>query len=294
MKEPNFILAGGVCSGTSFLAFSTKDHPQIYFPKIMRPECGFFYKSWEYKNGKDYYLKKWFSDVKDETAIGERSALYLHGTFNNVSKRIHDMYPNIKLIFCLRNPTERAYANYRFTALCGYESLSFKDALRDEEKRSRNEKGILKEVQPHLYKKRGCYYEQLVPYFELFPKKQILCIKSEVMAGNPEDIFKQIFKFLDVDLTYRPLPQVDFTSPEVKNLLFQTWLKKLFGYNLDLMTENFRMLSTKSLLDKIIGLNLKGSKKQMNKEEREMLNEYYAPHNEKLEKLLGWDLSDWR
>src|SRR3989338_4986121 len=82
MREPNFIIAGGIATGTSFLSHTIKDHPEIYLPKIMRPECGFFYKSWEHKKGKDYYLSRWFSDAKREIAVGERSSLYLHGVFN--------------------------------------------------------------------------------------------------------------------------------------------------------------------------------------------------------------------
>ena len=127
MAEPNFIISGAVASGTSFLSHSIKDHPQIYLPKIMRPECGFFYKSWEYKKGLDYYRRRWFSDAMDEIAVGERSSLYLHGVFNNVAQRIRNSYPDIKLIFCLRNPTERAFANYRFTTFSSYYGLSNRD-----------------------------------------------------------------------------------------------------------------------------------------------------------------------
>ncbi len=297
MKEPNFIIAGGVASGTSFLSYSLKDHPQIYLPKVMRPECGFFYKSWEHKKGKDYYLEKWFSDAKDEVSVGERSSLYLHGIFNKVNKdiaeKIQNMYPNMKFIFCLRNPIERAYGNYRFTALCGFENLSFKEAILREEERMNLEKGPMAEIQPHIYKLRGCYYDQLMPFFERFSKEKMLCIKSEVLAKNTESVLKHVFKFLGVDDNFKPSPQKNHTSPNVKNLYVQSVLRRFLGTKLDKITEECRQEDAKSFLSFLVGLNLTPSKMPMRTDERKILNDFYAPHNEKLAKLLNWDLSDW-
>ena len=294
MKEPNFILAGGVATGTSFLSHSIKDHPQIYLPRIMRPECGFFYKSWEYKKGKDYYLRKWFHEVQDEIAVGERSSLYLHGTFNKVAKRIYAIYPKMKFIFCLRNPTERAYANYRFTALCGFEKLPFKEALEQEETRRKKATDIMAEIQPHLYRERGCYYNQLAEFLEYFPKEQILCIKSEVLAKSTVESLKQVFNFLGVDNNYVPLPQENFTSPNIRNLFLQNIFRMLLDTKLDSITEDYRKLKSKSIISKIVGLNLMEGKIPLGNEERKILNDFYAPHNERLSKLLGWDLLDWK
>ena len=135
MKLPNFLIAGVSASGTSFLAESIEQHPDIYLPYPMEPECHFFFKSWEYKKLK-YYSNKWFKDVKNENAVGERSSSYLFGG-NKTAKRFFK-YSNVKLIFCVRNPIERAWANYRFTVLQGYEHLSFIEALKKEKKRILN------------------------------------------------------------------------------------------------------------------------------------------------------------
>jgi len=294
MREPNFIIAGGVATGTSFLSHSIKDHPEIYLPKVMRPECGFFYKSWEYEKGKNYYLQRWFSEASDERAVGERSSLYIHGLFNKVAKRIHSMYPDMKFIFCLRNPTERAYRNYRFTALCGLETLSFKDALKNEEDRKKSYTGFMAEIQPTLYKERGCYYDQLEPFLEYFPQNNILCIKSEILSKNTDEEIKRVFKFLGVNEKFKTLPQKDHTSPNVKNLYVQMILRKTIGKRLDNITEEYRQENVASLISKIVGFNLTKTKMPMGNDERRFLNDYYAQRNEKLAKLLGWDLSDWK
>jgi len=293
MREPNFIIAGGVASGTGSLTDAIKNHPEIYLPAIMRPECGFFYKKGELDKGRSYYLKNWFSDVKDEKAIGERSSLYLHGDFNKVASRIHKEYPKMKLIFCLRNPTERAWGGYRFTALSGLETLSFKEALDQEEERINNSKGWIAEIRPHAYRARGCYFDQLKPFLEHFPKEQILCIKSESLAKKTDEVLREVYEFLGVDQEFKTKPERTFSSPNVKNLKIQYGLRKVLNKKLDVATEEYRQYGPQSLLAKAIGLNLTKQKYPMPEDQRKRLNEFYAPHNEKLAKLLNWDLSDW-
>ncbi len=294
IKEPNFIIAGGVATGTSFLSHSIKHHPQIYLPKIMRPECGFFYKSWELKKGKDYYLSNWFSDVKDEVAIGERSSLYMHGDFNNVAERIHSMFPKMKLIFCLRNPTERAYANYRFTVMSGFENRSFRKAMELEETRNAKVKGWKAEIRPHLCKSRGRYYTELKPYFDLFGKDQIMCIRSDVLSQETEKTLKEVFHFLNVDDSYKPEPQKNFTARNVRIPWLQVLYRHLLGAEFDKITEAFRVNKAESLIAKIVELNMTSEKHPMLESDRTYLNEYYQRENEQLEQLLGWDLSDWK
>ena len=40
---PNFLIAGVVASGTSYLSSTLAHHPDIYLPKIQRPEPNFFH-----------------------------------------------------------------------------------------------------------------------------------------------------------------------------------------------------------------------------------------------------------
>lgn len=260
----------------------------------MRPECGFFYKSWEHEKGKNYYLSKWFHEVRDEKARGERSSLYLHGArSNHVAQRIHAMYPEIKLIFCLRNPTERAYANYRFTALCGFESLSFRDALRQEEKRKRSMVSWMKEIQPFLYRERGLYFQQIEEFLKYFPREQMLFINSRELAVRTKEVLQRAYRFLDVGDDYQGEPLADFSSPNVRSLAMQRMLRRVFGAKLDDLTEGFRREENPDLLGRIVGLNLTGSKLPLDAGLRAELNEFYASSNRQLAELLEWDLSDW-
>jgi len=293
LKLPNFIIAGGVATGTSFLSHAIQHHSDIYLPKIMRPECGFFYKSWEYEKGLSYYSQRWFQDVQNETAIGERSSLYLHGDFLDVAQRIRANLPDTKLIFCLRNPTERAHANYRFSVLSGFEKLSFEDALSEEDRRFRKAKGWKREIQPNLYRRRGDYKLQLQPFLQLFPKSQIHFIKSESLSKNTELEIKKLYDFLGIG--YEPFRDVpSFPSLSVKSNTFQILLRKAVGNKMNVLTENSRHgLKEDSVLEKILRMNLMEVKLPMSSSIRTELNLFYEGSNSFVKELTGWDVSDW-
>ena len=153
-KYPNFIIGGTSAGGTSFLSAILIQHKEIFLPKKMRPEPHFFYKSWEFEKGSDYYLERWFKSVPEEAkAIGERSSSYMFGG-DDVALKIREFNPNMKFIFTLRNPIERAWANYRYTVLQGLEENTFEEALKNEKERVEAQKGIWKEIQPYNYTER--------------------------------------------------------------------------------------------------------------------------------------------
>jgi len=294
LNLPNFIIAGGVATGTSFLSHAISRHPDIYLPKVMRPETGFFYKSWEYSKGLDYYSRRWFSDWAGQSSIGERSSLYLHGDFLNVPERIFAALPKVKLIFCLRNPIERAYANYRFSVLSGFETRSFATSLELEDKRFQSARGWKGEIQPNLYRRRGEYARQLSRFFNLFPRENILIIKSEEMARNPEAAIRQVCSFLQI--SYVGFDDVgSFGSRNVKSPHLQSMFRRLLRSKLDVVTEGLREQSgvTLSKTQKLVSFNLSEGKEPIDAGVRAELFNYYLEHNIRLTQLLGIDTSDW-
>jgi hypothetical protein len=259
----------------------------------MRPECSFFYKSWEYAKGLNYYSEKYFSDVSSEIAVGERSSLYLHGDFLNVAERIKQNLPDVKLIFCLRNPIERAFANYRFSVLSGFETKSFEKALELEESRFQSAKGWKSEVQPNLYLRRGNYFSQLTPFFEKFPMKNMLFIKSETMSKKPTETMKMVYDFLEVEPLSVEFPS-NFPSNSVKSRTLQVLLRKYYGNSFDQITENLRKSGPKLKNSLLLNFNSTNRKKLIDQDNRLRLRDFYSEQNQSLAKVLDWDLSDWK
>lgn len=297
---PNFLIAGGVATGTSFLSATLTHHPDIYLPRIQRPEPNFFHYSWKFERGIEWYKKTWFSEIKGQKAIGERSSLHLPSDV--AAKRIKEVLPGVKLIFCLRNPIERAWGNYRFTVLEGLEPLSFDEALDQEEQRMRQAEGIWKEVQPHAYVARGKYAENLQEYIDLFGRDKILLLKSEDMGRNPHENIAKVCEFLGVDSSIRlPLPP-NYSSPSVRERSVQVELRAYFGDRFSELVESIRTeQDVASLLRNDDDLryaeklraNLVGGKDPMPDEIRNRLRATFAAEIQRIARLTDFSVADW-
>lgn len=240
-RKPNFIIGGTSAGGTSFLTAMLVQHPEVYLPKDMRPEPHYFYKSWEYSKGDEYYLNRWFKEVPASAlAVGERSSSYLFGALD-CAKKMYAFNPDLKLIFTLRNPIERTWANYRYTVLQGLEELSFEDALKNEAERVKAQQGIWAEIQPHNYTGRGFYGSQLAAFREVFPASQILVIKSELLSSQTAIEMQKVESFLGLSQKNFPYVRaVDHTSPNVIKPKIQVECRQYFAERFDKIIESIR------------------------------------------------------
>ncbi len=301
--SPNFLIGGTSAGGTSFLSAVLVQHPEIFLPREMRPEPHYYYKSWEFEKGLDYYRKRWFSDVPDECiAIGERSSSYLFGG-REVAQKIVADFPQMKFVFTLRNPIERTWANYRYTVLQGLENLSFDEALASEPERIKQQSGIWAEIQPHNYTGRGFYGEQLQQFLEYFPSQQILTIKSESLSRNTDAELKKVYRFLELsDLDFQAQRPPDHTSVNVVNPALQMELREYFGDRFDKVIEatrkeegldDFRKSEAdRDAIDKMIE-NMKGAKEDMPSETRAYLQDVFAEDMELLKTMVDFNIDDW-
>ena len=300
-KTPNFIIAGGVATGTSFLSAALANHPNIYLPKIQRPEPNFFHYSWKFNNGIDWYLSTWFHEVGNQRAIGERSSLLLPSDF--AAKRLKTSFPNIKLIFCLRNPIERTWGNYRFSVLEGLEDLPFEEALDKEAERMSLAEGKWAEVQPHAYTTRSKYSKHLKEYFDLFGRENILLIKSEAMGKNPHGHIAKVCEFLDVELIPDlPLPP-NYSSPSVVHRTLQPSFRGHFGERFPEVIEAIRKEEEiakiiksdvdREMLNKLRA-NLCGGKDPLPAESRARLQRIFAEEISELQKMVEFSVDDWK
>jgi len=304
MSSPNFIIGGTSAGGTSFLSAVLVQHPQIYLPKIMRPEPHFFYKSWEYEKGLDYYIKRWFADVPSHSlAIGERSSSYLFGG-RVVAERIASIYPDIKMIFTLRNPIERTWANYRYTVLQGLEDLAFEDALEQEPQRVKDQSGIWAEIQPYNYTGRGYYGDQLKQFMECFPRDNILTIKSEFLSRQTDVEMKKIYRFLGLsNLDFNANRPPDHTSVNVINPSLQKELRTYFGDRFDKVIEATRKgedmaacidnESDRQAIDKLKE-NMKWKKEDIPQKARAYLQKLFSDDMKLLKPLVDFSVDDWK
>lgn len=195
LAVPDFIIGGAPRSGTTWVCNVLDQHEQIYMAKPVQPEPKFFLVDDIYDRGMTFY-SSYFKNRTVEAMAGEKSTNYMESP--QAAVRIKQHLPDIKLIFILRNPVERAFNNYLWSKKNGYEKEAFEVALALEEKRDKTLSERLRFARPHDYFSRGCYATHLKRYYDLFPRQNILCLFFEDLALHPESFVLNLHRFLGV------------------------------------------------------------------------------------------------
>ncbi|MGD1898126.1 MAG: glycosyltransferase family 92 protein [Phormidesmis sp.] len=208
--KPDFIIVGAMKAATSAIYEYVTQHPKVIqrYPK----ELDFFSRPFNLKQGLPSYLSHFGAKLDVAQAsnlIGEASPSYLFSAQS--PERIKKSLPDVKLIFSLRDPVDRAISHYYHQA----------KRVKDEERaievafgssqiasaREIIEKVENGEMRPYAldgwdtarYLLNGYYAYGLRKWFQHFSKDQILVLNYHELESDPEHFIQTIFKFLDVD-----------------------------------------------------------------------------------------------
>lgn len=273
MVLPNFIVPGAQKSGTTALRIYLAQHPDIY---VASKEIHFFDDDRNFSNGREWY-EKFFENWNGEKAIGEKTPEYLYD--EKVPERIYKVLPNVKLIFVLRNPVDRAYSHYWHNIRSGLETLGFEKAIEKEEERIKDPK--LKKI--YSYKDRGKYVLQIKRYEKFFPKSNMLFLLAEDLKYDRENTLQKILKFLDVEYDFE---FKDLKEKHVGGIPKSKFLARLAG--------NRHVRNHRILRDFIKKINTrKGKIPPMEQETKKYLAEYFERYNKELEKFAAIKLDKW-
>src|SRR5437899_1188182 len=186
----DFIIAGAQKSGTTALHYYLQKHPQITLGD--QQEIHFFDNDELFARPVDYdLLHRHFPTVTKETIAGECTPSYLY--HKPAMERIWNYNPQIKLIILLRNPVERAFAQWNMQRFKGREPLDFREAVKQEQDRIQDTTPV--EARRIAYVDRGRYAGQLERVFKFFPREQVKLIKSEEFRDNNRETSDSIFDF---------------------------------------------------------------------------------------------------
>ncbi len=240
-KKPDFLIIGAQKCGINYLHKYLFQHPQVVPPT--QPSLHFF--DLNFHQGINWYQDQ-FKAAKDSSLItGESTPYYLFHPL--VPQRVYNLYPEIKLIVILRNPVDRAIKHYQHEVKLGYESLSFSEAIANEKTRLEGEVEKIIETetyysfnhQHYTYLSRGKYVEQLENWIKLFPKEQLLILKSEDLFNHPQETMNKVFNFLNLqpepidnylDDNHENFPDIDSETYQQLTEYFQPYNQKLNEY----------------------------------------------------------------
>jgi len=195
-RLPDFIIAGAPRCATTWLAELAERHPDIAMARPVKPEPKFFLIDDLFARGLDYYSRTWFAGLADVKRLGEKSTNYLESPI--AARRIRENIPDVKLVFMLRDPVDRAFSNFLWTRKNGLESLSFAEAIELEAERERDLPETMKYARPFSYFSRGLYADLLMPYYDLFPREQIKILRYEDVCLAAREVATALHDFLEI------------------------------------------------------------------------------------------------
>ncbi len=279
-RYPDFIGLGAQRAGTSWIYSCLYEHPNIYLPV---KEIHFFSRERNWSKGYEWY-EAIFEKCPQDAKTGEFSTSYLSDPAT--PERIHERYPDVKLIACLRNPLDRAHSNYLNDIMAGVvePEVTFGEALKKHPG----------------YIERGRYASHLKRYLQAFSMDQILLLIYEDSLKNPVSFIATIYEFIGVDPSFVP-SMVDTIVNKGRVPRF-VWLDHLLRRASDFLRSkglhNLWWLTKRAGLgDKIRALNtqeIASRDRGPGLSEREMLYEVLESEIAGLEKLMGHNLEEWR
>ena len=299
----DFVCIGAQKAGTTKLHDILKTHESIFLPD--EKEAHFFGIEERYKNGIDYFFNTFYSNYNGkEDLIGlvnpnlQLDELYI--------KRIIDGFPNVKLLFILRNPVLRAYSHFNMSKLRGFETNEFITALDLEENRLKypeiDHQGYKTKVKGHFeknhfgYISRGLYYNLLMFLKENVEKKNYKVVLFEDFVANIDNTVNDICDFLEVPkFTHKIDAKKSNQAKEVRFKSINAFLKSsaLLKKSKIFVSSKFRAKIRKF----IAKMNSKDSFRVNDLSEdmkQNIYNKYFEVEINKIEEDYNLNLSVWK
>jgi hypothetical protein len=293
---PNFLIVGAAKSGTTSLFHYLGQHPEVYVPPCKEP-CYFSGGQPNIVNSDDEY-EMLFSGATTEKAIGEASATYLYD--QEAPRRISNLLGDVKIIIILRNPVTRAYSAWGHNYYqVGYETLSFEDALLEEDARMASQR--FREKCPFYYGEyyyfhRGLYYKQVKRYFDTFGRGRVQVHIFEEFVKDPAATCRVAFTFLGVDPDFEPIFKTYNASPAFRIGFVHRFLVTpplILDKVYHSLPARLRFVAYR-VGKSVYWLNQKyRPRPPLDREIKTQLLEKYREDITKLEELLGRDLFIW-
>lgn len=283
-RLPDFLCIGTGRSGTTWLQYALRAHPEIYLPE---KEIHFFCEA--AVTGVDLYQTRglgWygslFAPAPEAAKTGEISPGYADSDV--ALARIAADLPRVRLIMMLRNPVARAWSAYRYSLSKGHVTGSFDAFLRDP-------------TQGPRALSTGLYCRRIAAWKAAMPEADLLCLFQEDTLADPEGSYRRLCRHIGVSDAFVP---EGLGTP-----VNAAWRRRSPGF------ERF-MVGGVRLLNRIGARGLKQALKRtgipqallrLNRAEeievafppsaRRYLQDYYRDEIAELSKLFDRDFSHW-
>jgi hypothetical protein len=240
------------------------------------------------------YLKL-FSDVEQETVIGEASSEYLYSI--KAVEEIYSLNPDSKILVSLRNPIQMMHSLHSLQVFANVEpEKDFEKALKLEKQRIADKYVHKRSMDVRLY-----YLDSIkrIPvnlrrYIEVFGRDNVKIIIFDEFIDNTERIYKDVLDFLNIDTRFKPAFKKYNSDRRAKIDFITTFLQGGGGDALKVVRNWFYKKPLGIVPAIIESMNAKNIERPaMNIETEKMLSKKLAPVINDIAEIAGKDLSKW-
>jgi hypothetical protein len=294
---PDILILGAAKSGTTSLAYYLKQHPDVYMP---RKEPGFFAyydrPSDEIPSGirdrqivdPDVYTEM-YREVKEGQKICDASVAQFTNhrhTLRNIRNVYGEKASELKTFVILRNPVDRAYSHYQMFLKNKVETMGFEEALNPEVVRERR-----KEQLGFDYIGGSLYAQRITDILEKLPQTEVYLTEDLKQPDFLERFLNSCGLRTDVEIntSARLNPSgVPKRKGWIALLNHQNVVKSILKKSLsDKALFNLIALKSKLLEKGIERVKIEESLRA------ELLEKHFRDDLQRLEKVIGRDLSKW-
>jgi hypothetical protein len=280
MGRPSFLIIGAQKAGTTWLADMLDQHPEVCMSETK--EIHFFNKKYNYEKGIDWYERQ-FGKCSDEKVRGEATPNYLWTSTSleeieesdrvrNIPGKVHEAYPDLKLIVSLREPVDRAISAYRSLIRGGH--ISPRHSIT----KVAHQRGIVS---------AGDYETHIRRWFDYFSPAQFLfLVFEEDVKQNREATLHNVYQFLGVNATFIPEGINERKHPAL-GPLYRTLL-----YYLPWIRPVVKQIIPNLRRDKLPFRSVY-KEKDVSPEERKKIRRYVEGFNKDLPSLIGREPIWW-
>lgn len=205
---PDVIVIGAGKCGTTSLHHYLGLHPQIGMSAFKEPDFFVLERNWS--RGVDWYRSQFQGAALVHGEVSPKYTAYPE--LQGVPERLHQVVPNAKLIYIMRDPIARLVSHYMHRVSLRAESRTFEDvvaatplvpcgpAARDP--LQVRPEGFVERLRVVPYRSIGLYHMQIERYLQFFPLSSILFVTTEELQREPRQTMQTIFRFLAVDETF--------------------------------------------------------------------------------------------
>jgi len=294
MPQPTFYIIGAPKCGTSSLRTYLGEHPRVFMSQLKEP--GFWaddLPGYRHVSTLEQYLALFDDAGPEHAARGEATATYLYS--RTAVPAIRRFSNEARFVVMLRNPVDQAYSYHNQLLYNGHEDeADFRRAwsLQPQRREGRHIPKGCPEPKMLQYGAVASYGEQVERLFEAVRRDRIKIILFRDFAQDTAEVYADVLRFLQLEPDGRTeFPRVNASRRHVLPRI-GTWMHNPPAWALRANTLVKRFLGIqRSNIKHLVSVPYR--RPALPAAFRRELREYFRPDVQKLQRLIGRDLTHW-